>query len=67
MPPDTPVTNPLAGFMPATAGDMLLHVPPVVILLKEVVLPWQTVFVPVIEVSMVTVTVVSVTQPAGVV
>jgi hypothetical protein len=48
VPADIPVTTPLAEPIVATAGVLLLHVPPVVLLANVVVAPIQVVSVPVI-------------------
>ena len=43
-----PITKPVAGSMPATAGLVLLQVPPVVVSLSVVVWPTHRFIVPVI-------------------
>ena len=47
VPDDTAVTTPLVSPMAATEGLLLVHVPPGVMLLNAVVLPWHKVVVPV--------------------
>lgn len=47
LPPETPVTTPVAETV-ATVVLLLLHVPPVVVLPSEVVALWQTMGAPVI-------------------
>ena len=58
VPADTPVTMPLAEPIVATAGVLLLHVPPVVMLERVVVAPIHVVSVPVMgdEIAELTVT-----------
>ena len=58
VPADTPVTMPLAEPIVATAGVLLLQVPPVVVLERVVVAPMHVVSVPVIgeEIAELTVT-----------
>lgn len=51
MPPDTPVTVPLEDPIVATPVLTLVHVPPGVISLREVVLPAHTLVVPSMEVG----------------
>jgi hypothetical protein len=48
VPPDAPVTIPEPLPTVATAGFVLLHVPPVTVLLKVISNPWQTADGPVI-------------------
>ena len=64
MPPLIPVTIPPVFVTCATVVLLLVHVPPVAVLLSVVLAPWHRVVVPVIEITFVTVTVVVVTQPA---
>ena len=49
VPAATPVTTPVAEFTVATAVVLLLHTPPVVVLLRAVVPPIHAVRVPVTE------------------
>jgi hypothetical protein len=63
----TPVTTPVVKLMVAAAVLVLVHVPPVVLLLSAIVLPWQTIAAPVTGVSRFTITVLVVVQPPGVV
>lgn len=51
MPPDTPVTIPVPLPIVATEVLALLHIPPPVIILSVVVLPWHTVITPPIAVG----------------
>ena len=46
VPAVTPVTTPVEAFTVATTVLLLLHVPPVLLELNEVVLPTQTAWVP---------------------
>jgi hypothetical protein len=62
-----PVTTPEVIPAVATVVVLLAHVPPVVGSLNVVVLPWQTVVIPVMGVSSVTLTVAVLVQPADVV
>jgi len=62
----TPATMPLVALTGAVSGAELDHVPPVVALVKVVVLPSHTLSVPVMGLSELTVTVITETQPAGV-
>ena len=48
MPADTPVTTPVELLIVATAVLLLLHTPPLELLLKVVVLPTQVLELPVI-------------------
>ena len=48
VPADTPVTTPVDEPIVATAGVLLLQVPPVVLLVNVVIAPIQVVSVPVI-------------------
>jgi hypothetical protein len=63
VPAKTPVAIPVAEPIVATDVLLLLHVPPAVLLLKEVARPVQTVVVPVIAVRLLTVTTSVVRQP----
>ena len=67
VPGDTPVATPVSKPTVAMAVVLLLHVPPGVGLLKDVVLASQTSVKPIIDVGISTVTVVVETQPAGVI
>lgn len=49
LPPDTPVTTPLDAPTVASVGLLVLHVPPPVASLSDVVNAWQTVAVPVMD------------------
>jgi hypothetical protein len=67
VPTDTPVTSP-EELIVATAGVELLHVPPAVTSLSVVVDPWQTEEVPAIAAGKgLTVTVLVIKQPVGIV
>ena len=48
VPVATPVTSPVVASTVAIAALALLQVPPVVVLLSSVVVPWQALNVPVI-------------------
>ena len=65
MPAPIPDTIPEDESISATAGLVLIHIPPGVLLLSVVVLPWHTVGVPVIGVGNPTVTVVDSVHPAA--
>jgi hypothetical protein len=49
VPPETPVTTPVPEPTVATAVAKVLHVPPVVVVLNEVVAPTHTTVVPVMD------------------
>lgn len=66
LPADTPCTVPVVASILPTVGVLLLHVPPVVLLLSVVVAPWHTVNTPVIAAGTgFTVTTDVVTHPVG--
>lgn len=48
VPADTPLTTPVALLMLAIVGELLLHVPPLVVLVSVVVAPTHAVVVPLI-------------------
>lgn len=66
-PPDTPVISPVLISAVAMVVLLLLHVPPVIVLLSVTIVPSQTVVVPVIGAVGFTVTVVVAVQPAAVI
>lgn len=67
MPGEIPVTVPVAAPIVATAGTVLVHIPPGVGLVSVVVYPWHTDRLPDMEESKLMVTVMLAVQPAGVV
>ena len=67
VPEERPLTTPVEMPIEATEVTVLFHVPPVAGSLNVVMLPWQTVAVPVIGAIGFTVTVVAAMQPATVV
>ena len=62
-PPATPETVPEPPPTVAIEASLVVHVPPAVVLLSVVTLPWHTVAVPVMGEGMFTLTVVVAVQP----